>query len=297
MTRHRITLAFAVLVGVLATAAAVQASIPDGAGTIHGCYSKSAPPGGQPGAMRVIDTALGQTCQISEGAVNWSQTGPPGPQGPQGPQGPPGPKGDKGDPGANAYFAGTGLTLSGGNTFNIQKSFQLPQSCGLNQAPYQTAVPNTWGCFTAANAGENCSSGKFQNGVDANGDIKCGTPAGSAGPDVWSTYSDGTDTPQNGDTTIASISLPAGTFLIETSFDAADDFDGNGEVVMICTFDQGATSGGDVGLDDGHNIPTTMRTIVTLGAPTTVNATCHDYDGSDGVDGVLTTALKIGTLH
>src|SRR5205085_6731711 len=136
MTRHRLVVVLAAVTVALGVAAAVHAGIPDGAGTIHGCYTKTAPPGGQPGELRVIDTALGQSCQLSEGAVNWSQTGPPGPQGPQGPQGPPGPKGDKGDPGANAYFAGTGLQLSGGNTFNIQKSYQLPQGCGLNQAPY-----------------------------------------------------------------------------------------------------------------------------------------------------------------
>src|SRR5690349_15519539 len=82
----------------LGVAAGVRADMPDGSGTIHGCYSKTAAPGSQHGALRVIDTAAGQTCSLSESAVNWSQTGPPEPQGPQGPQGARGPTGPKGDP-------------------------------------------------------------------------------------------------------------------------------------------------------------------------------------------------------
>jgi hypothetical protein len=163
MTKRRITIVLATVVCALGAAAAVRASIPDGSGTIHGCYSKSTPPGGQPGALRVIDTALGQSCTLSEGAVNWSQTGPPGPQGPQGPQGQQGargPTGPKGDPGANAYFAGTGLGMTGGNTFNILGSYQLPQGCSSGQTPFLLGSPLThpWSCFTAANANESCTA-------------------------------------------------------------------------------------------------------------------------------------------
>ena len=298
MTRHRLVVVLAAATVALGVAAAVHASIPDGAGTIHGCYTKTAPPGGQPGELRVIDTALGQTCQLSESAVNWSQTGPPGPQGPQGPQGPPGPKGDKGDPGANAYFAGTGLQLSGGNTFNIQKSYQLPQGCGLNQAPYQTAVPNTWGCFTAANAGENCSSGKFQNGVDANGDIKCATPAtGPAGPDLW--LANGTpnqDLPQGSETTLVTLSLPAGTFLLSGDGTVRDDAGGNDNVDYDCTFTAG--SGTVVAVDiDAASAPFALHDVATLAGPANVSLQCFDIAGSDHAYQSTLSALKIGTLH
>jgi len=299
MTRHRLVVVLAAVTVALGVAAAVHAGIPDGAGTIHGCYTKTAPPGGQPGELRVIDTALGQSCQLSEGAVNWSQTGPPGPQGPQGPQGARGPTGPKGDPGANAYFAGTGLSLSGGNTFNIQKSYQLPQGCGLNQAPYQTAVPNTWGCFTAANAGESCSGGKFQNGVDANGDITCGTPAsGPSGPDVWSTGYSPSNTPQGSDTTVATLSLPAGTFLVQGMGTGADDADGNDNVDMSCKLSPGtAFQRLTADSDSLPSVPFHLLDVVTLAAPGGVSIACDDFGGSDHVLAGTMTALKIGTAH
>lgn len=96
MSKHRLVVTLGVVACALGATAAVRASIPDGSGVVHGCYSKSAAPGGQPGALRVIDTGLGQSCTLSESAVSWSQTGPPGPQGPQGQRGPTGPQGVKG---------------------------------------------------------------------------------------------------------------------------------------------------------------------------------------------------------
>lgn len=301
MTRYRIVVVAAAATLALGVAAVVHASIPDGAGAIHACYAKSAAPGSQPGSLRVIDTALGQSCQISEGSVSWSQTGPPGPQGPQGVQGLPGPKGDKGDkgdPGANAYFAGTGLNLSGGNTFNIQGSYRLPQGCATNQAPYQTAVPNAWGCFTAANAGESCSGGKFQNGIDANGDITCATPAGGAGPEVWSTNVEGPiDTPQFGDTPIATLSLPAGTYVVDAAFSAGDDIGGDGEIKMTCLIDPGGSSTALTGQEDDNDVPVSVHAVVVLAGAHDVGTRCSDFGGSDHVGYIEMTALKVGTLH
>lgn len=91
LSRGRVPVALAVGGALFGIASAVQASIPDASGVIHGCYVKSAAPGSQPGALRVIDTALGQTCQLSEGALTWSQHGPTGVRGPTGPKGPTGP--------------------------------------------------------------------------------------------------------------------------------------------------------------------------------------------------------------
>jgi hypothetical protein len=114
----RIVLALAVGGAVFGISTAVQASIPDASGVIHGCYSKSAAPGSQPGALRVIDTAVGQTCQVSEGSVNWSKTGPTGAEGPTGPTGQTGP--------SNAFyttgFPGTPL----GTSFETILSLSLP---------------------------------------------------------------------------------------------------------------------------------------------------------------------------
>src|SRR5438034_11104221 len=69
------------------------ASIPDGSGVIHGCYSSTS------GALRVIDTAMGQICSATERVLNWNQTGPTGPTGQTGAQGPYGATGAHGPTG------------------------------------------------------------------------------------------------------------------------------------------------------------------------------------------------------
>ncbi len=306
MTRHRRV--FTILAAglcALGVATAVKASIPDGGGVIHGCYAKSAAPGSQPGSLRVIDTALGQTCTAAEGAVNWSQTGPPGPQGPQGVQGVQGargPTGPKGDPGANAYFAGTGLGLSNGNTFGISGSYQLPQGCSNGQSPFLLGTPLThpWSCFTAANANESCSAGKFQNGVDAAGDITCATPAVGGGPELWHIEYRGGDTPEDVDTTLATLSLPAGTYLVDATGTAEDDGGGNDNVDMQCRFSFQDPFGGvqiDADGDIGADLPFHISDVATLADPTDVSLICHDAHGSDHVRDGTMTALKIGTLH
>lgn len=102
----RVLVAIVVGLSLFGIATAVQASIPGSNGVIHGCYTKSAAPGSQPGALRVIDTASGQTCQLSEGALDWNQTGPTGARGPTGAtgagggRGPTGAKGPTGPAGA-----------------------------------------------------------------------------------------------------------------------------------------------------------------------------------------------------
>jgi hypothetical protein len=294
----------AAVVCALGAAAAVKASIPDGSGVIHGCYTKTSK--GQPmaGQLRVVDTALGQVCQANENSLNWSQTGPPGPQGPQGPQGPPGPKGatgpkgDKGDPGANAYFAGTGLGLAGGNTFDILGNYQLPQGCSPGQSAFFLGSPLThpWSCFTAANANESCASGKFQKGVDASGDITCAAPGGGPSlPGIWTTFRGLINTPQNADTTIGTLTLPAGNYLVETSFMGMDELGGNDTVDMYCSLDQGDKENIWVSVD-GHFAPVSFQRVVHLAAPSDVNATCHDEGGSDEVENVEMTAEAVGTV-
>jgi hypothetical protein len=95
--RRRALATLAVAVGALGIVGAVQASIPDQTGVIHGCYGKPGTP--QKGQVRVIDTATGDSCRYYENQLKWNQQGVPGPAGPTGPTGPKGDKGDKGDPG------------------------------------------------------------------------------------------------------------------------------------------------------------------------------------------------------
>jgi hypothetical protein len=71
-------LLFALVVAGLAVAAGVAyATIPDGGGVIHACYSKSG------GAVRVVDDSV-TNCKASETSLTWNVAGPAGPPGPAG---------------------------------------------------------------------------------------------------------------------------------------------------------------------------------------------------------------------
>jgi hypothetical protein len=89
---RRLIVSGSVIAGALAI---VHATIPDSAGVIHACYSKSG------GSLRVIDRSV-TSCGQNETELTWNNVGPRGPQGlpgPQGPQGPAGPQGPEGPTG------------------------------------------------------------------------------------------------------------------------------------------------------------------------------------------------------
>jgi hypothetical protein len=90
--RRRRWLVAASAAGLLGAGGLAYASIPDSGGVIHGCYNGK-------GRLRVIDTAAGKTCNATEKAISWSQTGPQGVQGDPGPQGDPGAAGATGPQG------------------------------------------------------------------------------------------------------------------------------------------------------------------------------------------------------
>jgi hypothetical protein len=77
----RITIVLVVCVGVALVAGLALASIPDGNGVIHGCYSK------QNGALRVIDSAK-TSCPTGYRALDWNQKGRRGAKGIPGQPGP-----------------------------------------------------------------------------------------------------------------------------------------------------------------------------------------------------------------
>jgi hypothetical protein len=77
--RSKIIITTAAALAVATSGAAIAyASIPDSSGVIHGCYTVKT------GALRVIDTAKGQTCATGQHALKWNQKGPQGPAGPAG---------------------------------------------------------------------------------------------------------------------------------------------------------------------------------------------------------------------
>ena len=88
MRRHfsRVVIAVTAVV-VVAIAGGVTYAVADigGSGVINGCYKS------QNGQLRLIDPASA-SCNPSETAISWNQTGPQGPAGPQGSAGPQGPR-------------------------------------------------------------------------------------------------------------------------------------------------------------------------------------------------------------
>lgn len=348
-SRRVMLIAFAAGLVVLAAAAAVQASIPDTGGVIHGCYKTNQ------GTLRVIDTDQGQTCANSEVALKWLDSAhdlPPSCAAGQVPKS----NGNNtwacaADDNTNysngtgldlagsqfsvspnyrlpqacasgqvakkqadgtwacaaddntTYGAGSGLSLSG-NTFGILGSYQLPQGCSANQSPYLQGIfpSHPWACFTAANAGESCASGKFVDGIDSSGDVTCNTPSSGGGggslPDVWFTQNLAhQDTPEHGDVTIATLSLPAGSFLLNAEGLASGD-DNSSDIDAYCWFDSDPNlRERPAGHDEINFASFALSDVATLASPTDVNLFCHSDTPSTHVQSVEMSALKLGTVH
>jgi hypothetical protein len=154
---------------VFGIATAVQASIPDANGVIHGCYNTSLAHGSPLGALRVIDTAkVNGNCAYWEAPLTWSQTGPTGPTGARGPtgvSGPTGPTGPKGPTGPAGSAVAWAVVAADG-TIQRQENVSLvghPQAgvyCVLLKtgidpttvAAVATAIPGGSDDFSVANA-------------------------------------------------------------------------------------------------------------------------------------------------
>lgn len=70
--RHRGFVGIAIVV-VLIIGGATWASVPDSNGLIHACYLTSGNPNAR-GALRVINTDAGETCNSNESPIVWSQS-------------------------------------------------------------------------------------------------------------------------------------------------------------------------------------------------------------------------------
>jgi hypothetical protein len=145
----RILLAVAVGGAVFGIASAVQASIPDSSGVIHGCYfvpGKLTKAVLRPGALRVIDTDKGQQCLADETPLTWGQTGPTGPTGPGGAQ-------------AYAYvLPGSSPSLDPARTKNFSAVINngtgiycLTPSGGVTEAGAAPTVTVEWGESSGSN--------------------------------------------------------------------------------------------------------------------------------------------------
>lgn len=77
-------IALAALAAAAVVAGAAYATIPDGDGTIHGCYANKG------GALRVVDLSTNESCRPFETPIEWNEQGPEGDRGEPGPPGPAG---------------------------------------------------------------------------------------------------------------------------------------------------------------------------------------------------------------
>jgi hypothetical protein len=166
----------AVVLGTAAfgVATAVQASIPDAKGVIHGCYAKGN------GALRVIDTDKRLTCGKENTPLNWNQTGPQGGTGATGPQGGTGPTGPEGATGPRGHTGPAGITGATGPTggqgppgtsatalwAEINADGTIAESSGVSSASYlstgEYAVffdQDVLGCSYQATLGANLGTG------------------------------------------------------------------------------------------------------------------------------------------
>ena len=199
------------------------------------------------------------------------------------------------------YTAGDGLVLNG-TEFSLDDATDLPD-CDLGEAITWVRSDTSlgfWGCRTFADADQDCASGTFVNGVDADGSLTCATPAGGTGSTVNYVQdgSDGGGVPDDGaNHTFASLAPGDGTYFIVakgvlTSAGNVDDFSAVGcelrvDGAVLDEFRFGSTV-----TDNVTQIPFAL----TTGAASTSSITleCYADSGADGigVEGVRLVALK-----
>jgi hypothetical protein len=156
----RLVLALSVGGALFGIATAVQASIPDASGVIHGCYNNSLAHGNPTGALRVIDTAKANgSCASWEVPVNWDQTGPTGSRGSTGARGP---TGARGATGAKGITGARGTTGAKGAT-GAQGPSDLTPAVG-SFTPTQLVQGAILTCPSPS--GKSCSGQPELNGLD-----------------------------------------------------------------------------------------------------------------------------------
>lgn len=198
------------------------------------------------------------------------------------------------------YTAGAGLELDG-TEFSLDSDYALPQDCDPGEAATWIVPPTSafgeWGCRAFADAAQDCSSGKFANGIGADGDLKCATPSGGASsPSVWESFDTG-NAPEGFRNEIVGLDLPTGNYLITAIGYASDDGGGDGDVDVACAVNEvGATvfaHSSDGAVPDAAIV---IQGTATLAAPTHVSVDCESNTGSDHAT-ITLTALSVGTIN
>jgi Collagen triple helix repeat (20 copies) len=232
---------------------------PKGNGVIHGCIKKSS------GVLRVIDPSKGDRCHKNEVAIEFNREGPSGAAGAPGNTGPAGTTGT----GANGLKGDTGATGAAGAT-----------GATGSQGP----KGDTGATGAAGAAGATGSQGP-------KGDTGATGPQGPAGiSSVQQVAFPFTQlTVPNTDTTVASLSLPAGNYLISVTGDASAFT--NATASLTCSFTPGTVAYRPNGIDlDGSTKGISATGVVTLGSSGTVTFSCN-YSAPAGKNVLLRGAL------
>ena len=158
-----------------------------------------------------------------------------------------------------------GLSLDG-TEFSVDPAYQLPQDCGLGDAATWTQTPvslGEWGCQQFTYAGETCPTGQFARATDEHGGLVCAAPPTTGGdplaivfgrqvnPTQGNVPSESAGIPSDRVArTFASVSVPAGTYLVlaKGSIGSEHNADGFGET--RCSIGADRVSYGGVVLDD-----------------------------------------------
>jgi hypothetical protein len=201
------------------------------------------------------------------------------------------------NPTLGTYSAGGGLSLSPSRVFSIKSAYSLPQSCALGESPVLNAR-GTWSCAGLALAGQTCPNGQFTSGIDKVGGLTCATPPSYAGPELWVTEQFAPrDTPQNSTVTVATLSLPAGTYLLQANGVGEGDTVGVHDVWLNCHFDGANTPSTEaiVRTTDGEG--SFSLTDVRFIAAGDIHLLCLDGAPHTHVQEIVMTALNIGPVH
>jgi Collagen triple helix repeat (20 copies) len=125
-----------------------------------------------------------------------------------------------------------------------------------------------------------------------------GDPGTAALPHAWVKEVKYANAPQGDWLTDASLSLPAGTYVVDVRGDGDDDYKGDAEISITCRLVQGGT---DLGVSlanakDDHYFPTTPVVIVahtTLNVRAEIDLQCESTWGSDHLDNIVMTATQV----
>jgi hypothetical protein len=198
------------------------------------------------------------------------------------------------------YGAGGGLTLAPSHVFSLKSAYTLPQRCGLGESPVRNAR-GTWSCAGLALADQKCPRGKFADGIDGVGGLTCVAPPRETftGPDLWVTrMPNQQDTPQSIEVTVATLSLPAGTFLIQANGVANTVDTSRTKLDLDCRLDGSTTGGTDaIAISDLRLASFSLTDVRSLASPGDIHLNCINLDPGTFVDSIIVTALKIGTVH